>query len=132
MRDDLSQNVTPHIASLRLAATGTDGTSLTQRALIQTTVSQLLQLECPFSDDDDEDEEEDNDEGELQVKKSNLVLPTLEAWYCNLYMENCDGSSPKKRSRGKQENTQPPLVIILEDFESFPASLLQNYILNIV
>ena len=89
LKEDLRREVTPHIASLRLAATGADGASLSQKAIVQITVAQLMHITCSLHSMDDGETEEE----ELNIKKASLILPTLAAWYSNQYPDFT--SSPK-------------------------------------
>ena len=116
------------MASLRSSGTGTSAAASSQRAMVQAVVGQLM-----ISSNDDEDDD--------PVKKANLVFPVLESWYDNQYPKGQrrrpSGSPVKKRARksGSDEdegNVRPPLVIILEDFEGFPAGLLQDFVLNVM
>lgn len=83
--------------------------------MVQKIVAQLMCLDS--TDDDSEDDETDD----LDIRKSNLVFQTLTAWYTNQY--------PATIKRSARE--RPPLIIVLEDFESFSASLLRDFILNL-
>ena len=127
LKEDLRREVTPHIASLRLAATGADGASLSQKAIVQITVAQLMHITCSLHSMDDGETEEE----ELNIKKASLILPTLAAWYSNQYPDFT--SSPKKQVKTTTGNSGlPPLIIILEDFESFSPVILQDFIMNIL
>ena len=128
LSDDLRNQVTPHVASLRASGSTlgtTVGTALTQRNLIQSIVSQLMMGKAEVDDEEDEDDDE-----VLEVKRSNRVLPVLKAWYENQYPSEVNVmASPRKKSM--KEFSRPPLIIVLEDFEGFPGSLLKDFILNL-
>ena len=121
--------MTPHVATVRSSGAGTSGGASSQRALVQAVVGQLL-----MAGDGADGEEAD-------VKRANLVLPVLEAWYDNQYprcsqsVRRPPGSPAKKRARRSGPETEavrPPLVVILEDFEGFPAGLMQDFVLNLM
>ena len=106
--------VSPHVASLRTGS----GAALSQRALVKSTVAQLMLLES-VEEDEDQEEEDEEEISRPEVKGSDLVLPTLESWYCNQHPQISGG------------RRRPPLIVVLEDFEAFPAHVLQEFILNV-
>ena len=118
---ELQTRVSPHVASLKSKR---DGVNL--RSLVTSTVNQLILNE----------EVED----ELEVKKTNLVFPTLQSWYEDQYgaFEDEEEPSPSKKSKkddgsaGGQSDNRKPLIIILEDLEGFSAPLLQDYVVNLM
>lgn len=70
-------------------------------------------------------DEESLDENKCRYKKSQLTMPVLKCWYEDLYEEKTV-TSPKKI---KIKNKKKVLVVIIPDFESFNAQVLQKFIL---
>lgn len=98
--------VTPHVASLSAQKHG--GVNL--KALVQSTVAQLMLIEGY------DEAEMETDGSTLDLKKHNLMMPTLKIWYANQY--------PKHENR-------VPLVIIFEDFEAFSPPMLQDFLISL-
>jgi hypothetical protein len=77
----------------------------------------------------------------VELKKNRRTLigsfPRLKTWYENQYQPvHLDQPvSPRKSVKKKPEpestKERPPLIIVLEDFESFSPQLLQNFIRNL-
>ncbi|TRY76364.1 hypothetical protein TCAL_00012 [Tigriopus californicus] len=107
---EIRTRVTPHVASLSAQKHG--GVNL--KALVQSTVAKLMLIEA-CERDDEESEMEVGSSG-LALKKQNLMMPTLRTWYANQY--------PVGESR-------VPLVIILEDFEAFSPTMLQDFMISL-
>ncbi len=119
------------MAALRTSGRG-GGAALSQKSLVKSAVSQLM---LKSQEDEEEEEEDDSDQEDVspEVKSADMVLPVLSAWYNNQYPPGASCKSPKKKAKldGSAANPRPPLVVVLEDFEGFPAPVIQDFILNI-
>lgn len=70
----------------------------------------------------------DSEDDKAKIKKSQCGITLLQAWYNNLYLNESEQKSPKKR---KTKSERKSLVVIIPDFESFNDKVLQNFILII-
>ncbi|CAB4058891.1 ORC3 [Lepeophtheirus salmonis] len=77
----------------------------TLKALVASIVKQLM--------NQNNSKEENNSE---ELKRRDLLFPVFQSWYANQY---------------SSDESRPPCVIILEDFESFGESLLQELLYNV-
>ena len=73
-----------------------------------------------FSGDDNLEEEESSG---IQLKRNQISLHALETWYDNQY---------PREEKSKTKKQRKSLIVILEDFEAFPAPVLQDFILNLM
>lgn len=65
------------------------------------------------------------DENKCHYKKSQLTMPVLKCWYEDLYEEKTVITPKKIRTKNKRK----VLIVIIPDFESFNAQVLQKFIL---
>ncbi|XP_058472192.1 origin recognition complex subunit 3 isoform X1 [Solea solea] len=114
----LQQSVTPYVASVQAKECGTLK-HLMKRVLERLTGAVVVL--------DDEEEEE---EAEQLHKSTHCSLGTLCDWYDAKTKKSSTGTPGKKRtSPTKDEQQQPPVVIIFKDLEAFNPRVLQNFIL---
>ena len=81
-------------------------------------------------------DDENNDKSQTLSRGSQFhaTLSNLKTWYNSQYCTQDTKVKGKKRAstsdKARAFNARPPLVIILEDFEGFPALMLQDLIAN--
>lgn len=94
----------------------------TLKAAIESMVYNLMEVQSEAREIEDLHDEDDNEKGagglrerdRKRLRRSQCTIKQLSSWYINNF-----------NAAGKQ----PPLVIILPDFECFTASVLQDFIL---
>ncbi len=112
---DLRRRASPHVAVLR------SGDSKSQRIMMQSAVEQLMMAD-----------------ERLELKRTDLTLATLNVWYANQYprevgiLPNSSAEGTKQPLNEEKPLSRAPLIVVLEDFESFSQRDLQDFILNIV
>lgn len=71
-------------------------------------------------------DETESEEFASQIKKSQMSILLLQAWYDELYKEHTINSSPKKL---KTKNIKKSLVVVFPEFESLNLEVLQKFLL---
>ncbi|CAH1117907.1 unnamed protein product [Phaedon cochleariae] len=113
LSNQIKESVTPHVACLH----SQDCQNI--KYLIENMIGQLVKEDESFSDEDSL-----SDSTRTHLKKSQLNLSVLQCWYENMYQEHSQTSPKKQKTKNKKI-----LVIIISDFESFNAEVLQKFIL---
>ncbi|XP_078699748.1 origin recognition complex subunit 3-like [Branchiostoma floridae x Branchiostoma belcheri] len=109
----LQDNVTPYVARLQAK----DCSAM--KNIMSKVIMQFMGNKDLLDDDDDE----------VQVKRISPTMPVLCGWYADLVKKSqSPGKSPSKK-RKSTYGQYPPLVIIMEDLEGFPAQVLQDFII---
>ena len=137
-----SKGVSPHVASIQAKDCGSS-----LRQLMKVVVCQLMGIykdmkkECNLLDENivrDDSEDDDSKNVCKKTSKHSNSLVSLKIWYDNQYPSLTDKSSSENIVRNNlSKNTshtsadRPPLIIILQDFESFAPKLLQEFIRNL-
>lgn len=87
---------------------------------------------------DSDGDDADDDGVDISAKQRRKLIGSfhrLKTWYKNQYpTEVRPPTTPKKSGKKKVEaepSEQPPLIVVLEDFEAFSAAILQKFIQNI-
>ena len=137
-----SKGVSPHVASIQAKVCGNN-----LRQLMKNVVCQLMgtykdmKQECNLSEENiarDDGEEDDSWKDCKKTIKHSNSLASLKIWYDNQYPSLSAKQSsgnivrnnlPKHTSQNSDD--RPPLIIILEDFESFTPKTLQEFIRNL-
>ena len=116
-----SKRVSPHVASIQAKECGTN-----LRQLMKVIIKQLLGIYNAKQKDNTSDDDTDDEEKEKPIKgkirnstRHCGSLASLRLWYENQY-PSCLTSDER-----------PPLIIVLEDFESFVPKTLQELIRNL-
>ncbi|XP_029349133.1 origin recognition complex subunit 3 isoform X2 [Echeneis naucrates] len=119
----LQQSVTPHVASVQAKECGA------LKHLMKRVLERLMG--AVVSVDDEEQAEETAEQTIAQLHKSaHCSLSTLCDWYSTRTRKSSTGTPGKKRSSpAKDDQQEPPIVVIFKDFEAFNASVLQDFIL---
>ncbi|KAJ8918404.1 hypothetical protein NQ315_008100 [Exocentrus adspersus] len=115
LSNQIKETVSPHVACLY----SQDCQSI--KCLMEHMIRQFINNEV-FDIDETEELIESS---RYQYKKSQLSLSFLKCWYEDLYKEK-PVVSPKKK---KTKSIRKILVVIIPDFESFNAQVLQKFIL---
>ncbi|KAK2825988.1 hypothetical protein Q5P01_020202 [Channa striata] len=118
----LQQSVTPHVASVQAKECGA------LKHLMKRILERLMDTVVAVDDDDEEDEAE-HTRGQIH-KQVHCSLGTLCEWYQAKTKKSNSGTPGKKRaSPVRNEQQQPPVVIIFKDLEAFNPRVLQDFIL---
>ncbi|KAM9777303.1 origin recognition complex subunit 3 [Neosynchiropus ocellatus] len=117
LSDLLQQSVTPHVVSLQ--AKECSALKLLMRRVLERIMGTAVA--------DDEDEEEVEERSTPRHTSVHCSLGTLCNWYNSV--TKVSSSPGKKRSSSGKDHQQPPVVIILKDFEAFNPKVLQDFIL---
>ncbi|CAH2249401.1 origin recognition complex subunit 3 isoform X1 [Pelobates cultripes] len=89
------------------------------KQLLQKLLSQLMGCSADLDIDDEE-------HVTISQRKMNCSMASLTGWYQNITKKP---STPKKKRSSSSEHWQsPPVIVIFKDLESFPASVLQQFI----
>ncbi|CAJ0964464.1 unnamed protein product [Ranitomeya imitator] len=90
------------------------------KQLLQKLLSQLMGCGADF------DLDEEDDYASVSQRKMNCTMASLSAWYQKITKKS---SSPKKKRPASLERGQAPqIVVVFKDLESFPSSVLQEFI----
>ena len=94
--------------------------------------------EAMDSEDLVDDSDGDDDSVDISAKQRRKLIGSfhrLKTWYNNQYPSVVKPPVPSKKSGKKRPEAdsaeQPPLIIVLEDFEAFSATILQKFVQNI-
>ncbi|KAM9842621.1 origin recognition complex subunit 3 isoform 1-T1 [Aulostomus maculatus] len=122
LSDLLQQSVTPHVASVQAKECGA------LKHLMKRVLERLMGAAVTVEDEDDVEEAEQNS---TPLHKSvHCSLSTLCDWYITKTKKSNTSTPGKKRgSPIKDEQQQPPVVIIFKDLEAFNPRVLQDFIL---
>uniref|UniRef100_A0A3Q0T8K2 Origin recognition complex subunit 3 n=1 Tax=Amphilophus citrinellus TaxID=61819 RepID=A0A3Q0T8K2_AMPCI len=117
LSDLLQQSVTPHVASVQAKECGA------LKHLMKKVLERLMNTVVVV----DEEDEEENMQTSTQLHRSvHCSLRIL----CDWYIKCATGTPGKKRSCPvRDEQQQPPVVIIFKDLEAFNPRVLQDFIL---
>lgn len=125
----LAQESSPHVATLW----SRDCSSL--KTAIERMCSQFMLVPASEEMDNDSsiDEDSENDaeaSHNKKIQRWHCNLQYLSSWYSNLQ----EKSSPQKKRKNNKNSEKvagyaKPLVVIIPDFESFPAKVLQDFVL---
>lgn len=132
----LKERVTPHIATLR------SKDCPTLKATMAKTLAQLMENHGQLDDDDDGD-----DVTHVNTRRISCTMSVLTSWYAHVSKRRLSpqkrnpATSPTKTPKKRLSDGTPtkssspqkavscrPVVIILEDLESFASSILQDFI----
>ncbi|XP_069582485.1 origin recognition complex subunit 3 isoform X1 [Ranitomeya imitator] len=114
LSDVLLEHVTPYVVLLQ--AKECPGI----KQLLQKLLSQLMGCGADF------DLDEEDDYASVSQRKMNCTMASLSAWYQKITKKS---SSPKKKRPASLERGQAPqIVVVFKDLESFPSSVLQEFI----
>ncbi|CAG9759784.1 unnamed protein product [Ceutorhynchus assimilis] len=105
LKRQIIADITPHVAFLH------SQDCINLKYLIENMIKQFIK-----NSTEDDDDNDDNEEYTSNFKKSDFSLPLLQSWYQYMY--------PVKTEKKL-------LVVIVPDFESFSANVLQTFILII-
>ncbi|XP_013392318.1 origin recognition complex subunit 3-like [Lingula anatina] len=112
----LQERVTPYVALLRSKDCGT----------MKNIMAKMMGLILGTKDLFEEDAEE-----QLNVKRVPPTLSVLASWYAS--KTTCPSPSKKKRMSGGEARNSgvlfPPIVIVMEDLEGFPAHVVQDFVI---
>ncbi|KAM7403159.1 hypothetical protein PAMA_003875 [Pampus argenteus] len=119
LSDLLQQSVTPHVASVQAKECGA------LKHLMKRVLERLMDTVVAV---DDEDEEGAEQTSTPLHKSVHCSLSTLCDWY-NTKTKKANTPGKKRSSPVRDEQQQPPVVIIFKDLEAFNPKVLQDFIL---
>uniref|UniRef100_A0AAX7VN20 Origin recognition complex subunit 3 n=1 Tax=Astatotilapia calliptera TaxID=8154 RepID=A0AAX7VN20_ASTCA len=121
LSDMLKQSVSPHVASVQAKECGA------LKHLMKKVLERLMDTVVVV---DDEDEEENVETSPRVHRSVHCSLGILCDWYAARTKKSATGTPGKKRSsQVRDEQQQPPVVIIFKDLEAFNPRVLQDFIL---
>uniref|UniRef100_A0A669ERN2 Origin recognition complex subunit 3 n=1 Tax=Oreochromis niloticus TaxID=8128 RepID=A0A669ERN2_ORENI len=121
LSDMLKQSVSPHVASVQAKECGA------LKHLMKKVLERLMDTVVVV---DDEDEEENVETSPRVHRSMHCSLGILCDWYTARTKKSPTGTPGKKRSsQVRDEQQQPPVVIIFKDLEAFNPRVLQDFIL---
>ncbi|XP_029900385.1 origin recognition complex subunit 3 [Myripristis murdjan] len=124
LSDLLRQSVTPHVASVQAKECGA------LKHLMQRVLERLMGTVVSVDEEEEGDEEAEHASTQLHNKRVHCSLGTLCDWYKSKTKRSNNGTPNKKRSSHvRDEQPQPPVVIIFKDLEAFNPRVLQDFIL---
>ncbi|CAH1230274.1 ORC3 [Branchiostoma lanceolatum] len=109
----LQDNITPYVARLQAK----DCSAM--KNIMSKVIMQFMGNKDLLDDDDDE----------VQVKRISPTMPVLCGWYADAVKRSQSPNKSPSKKRKSSYGQYPPLVIVMEDLEGFPAQVLQDFII---
>ncbi|XP_078617874.1 origin recognition complex subunit 3-like [Branchiostoma floridae x Branchiostoma japonicum] len=109
----LQDNITPYVARLQAK----DCSAM--KNIMSKVIMQFMGNKELLDDDDDE----------VQVKRISPTMPVLCGWYADSVKRSQSPNKSPSKKRKTSYGQYPPLVIVMEDLEGFPAQVLQDFII---
>ncbi|XP_035686043.1 origin recognition complex subunit 3-like [Branchiostoma floridae] len=109
----LQDNITPYVARLQAK----DCSAM--KNIMSKVIMQFMDNKELLDDDDDE----------VQVKRISPTMPVLCGWYADSVKRSQSPNKSPSKKRKTSYGQYPPLVIVMEDLEGFPAQVLQDFII---